>query len=69
MGPARIVTESLTRDPELENSQGHVRPVCGSRLHVRTEFGAAQERAICASSRRVRRSKWGIDASPGVLGW
>jgi hypothetical protein len=23
VGPARIVTESLTQDPELENSQGH----------------------------------------------
>ena len=23
VGPARIVTESLTQDPELESSQGH----------------------------------------------
>jgi hypothetical protein len=27
VGPARIVTESLTQDPELENSQGHDLPL------------------------------------------
>jgi hypothetical protein len=27
LNPARMINESLTRDPELENSQGHSRPI------------------------------------------
>jgi hypothetical protein len=44
VGPARIFIESLTRDPELENNQGHDLPIRQRRTPVSSTPNSCRSR-------------------------